>query len=368
MLALFLNVAAILCFCWPSETRIENIVAAGFIAGAAVVFKQSMAASAVAIGLALLLHRRWKPLLAFCLSAAVVPLGLFGFLLYRREPLLDELLIMSSFAQDRLSAAHLLSSILRNNPFYLALIALGTPGAILLWRRNVPRFRVLALYCGFAWLFGLFTIQNVGGADNYLLEGWAALSLLSAFTLDECRRSWETIPESVRVALVLFLFLTVPWQAVSCMHLDLEAVDHDVLALVHGRRVFSDVPYVAAQSADPELLDCYTTTQLELHGRWSSLPIQNQLKQGWFDLVILHYASGKSDVTYRGYPYLSRDIKMAIESRYRPLCVLKGGALILLVPRVEDPVQENDPRIPQACLGGLPDASPPPGGISANHR
>ncbi len=365
MLALFLNVTAMLCFCWPSEARFQNSFAAGLFAGAAVVFKQSMAASAVAIGLALLLHRRWKHLLAFCAAAAVVPFAVFGFLLLRREPLLDELLIMRFFAHDPLSAAHLVSYMLRSNPSYLALLSLGTCGCVLLWRRNSPRFRALALYCGFAWLFGFFTILNVGGAENYLLEGWLALSLASALTLDEWRLRWEAIPGAVRYPLVLFLLLTVPWQTLDCLHLGDAAVDQDVLTLVRGKRVLSDQPYLAVQGADPELLDSYTTTQLELHGQWSSRPIQDQLRHRWFDLAILRLVNGSIYVTYRGYPYLSREIITAIGSRYKPLCVLKGATLVLFVPNDEVDARRIDPGTQRACLVDLPDAIPSDSGIRA---
>ena len=363
MIALFLNVTGILCFCWHSQANIRNIFVAGVVAGAAVVFKQSMAAAVLAIGLTLLLHRRWKDVVVLCVSATIVPLGVIGWLLYRREPLLAEMLIMRLFALDALSAAHMVIDMLRQTPSYLAVISLGTCGYIVVWGKRSLRFQVLVLYCSLAWLIGVLTMLNVGANENYLLEGWSAFALLAAFAVDEVRLSWEVIPGTVRLALVLLLLLTVPWQALACVRLRHEAVDRHVLELVHGRRVFSDSSYLSTQGTDPELLDSYTTTQLELHGRWSSLAIQDQLERGWFDLVILGYANGTIGGEYRGYPYLDEEIKRSIEARYRPLCVLKRDPLVkdsgfvLFVPRGEDQTHENDLQIQEACMSDQPGAS-----------
>jgi hypothetical protein len=146
MIALFLNVTGMLCFCWGAEANIRNCSASGFFAGAAVVFKQSMAAAFLAIGVTLLFHRRWKDLLAFCLTATIVPLGVIGFLVFHREPILDEMLIMRFFARDLRSEAVQIVELLSWSPSYLALAVLGLCGCRLIWKIQSLRFRAIVLY------------------------------------------------------------------------------------------------------------------------------------------------------------------------------------------------------------------------------
>jgi len=93
------------------------------------------------------------------------------------------------------------------------------------------------------------------------------------------------------------------------------------------------------------------------------LAIQDQLKRGWFDLVILGYANGIIGGDYRGYPHLDEEIKRSIEARYKPLCVLKrdqsvkDSGFVLFVPRGEDRTHENDLQIKEACMSDQPGAS-----------
>jgi hypothetical protein len=192
------------------------------------------------------------------------------------------MLILRSFARDLRSEAHMIGSPLIHDVWQLPLILLGLGGCVIARFSKSFRARSLIFYSVFAWAIGLFTMQNVGANINYLNEGWISFTLLAALTLDTLRRHWQEFSYTLQQLMVVFLLATLPWQAarVFSPRQVVDDTDPRVMALVQGKRVFSDVPFLSTHGTDPELLDAYTTTQLELHGEWSSSPLQDQIRAG----------------------------------------------------------------------------------------
>jgi hypothetical protein len=351
MIAMLFNVSAIMCFTWYVEPDLALLFAAGLFAGASIAFKQSMAAAALAIACTLLLHRRWRQLIVFCAAAAAVPLAVVAPLLSRREPVLEEMMIMRYFAKDLPSEIRIVGSLIIHKVWYFPLILFAVGGFLIAWKCKSIRSHLLIAYAVFAFAIGLFTLLNVGGNINYLAEGWIAFALLSSLGLDELRLRWPHTVPTLRYLIVGFLLVTLSWQAARAHSPDikLDDLDPQIMKLIRGRRVFSDVPYLSTHGVDPELLDAYTTTQLELHNKWSSIPLQDQLHRRWFDFVILYYADGILPRHHRGFSSLSDDVMTAISQQYIPACILKGDVLLLYVPAESSATAANDPQIRAVC-------------------
>ena len=351
VMALLMNATGILLFTWHKDISFKRIMVAGLFAGSAVVFKQSMAAAGLAIAVTCLLYRRWKELAVFCVSAAAIPVAVIASSALQHEPVFEELFLMRYVAKDLHSELWRLADLFSDNPWLVLLVVAGMWGGLIIWKANSLQSRVLVLYCGFAWAIGLTTMLNVGANTNYLLEGWLALAMLAAFAVEEIRRRWGELSEAIRYALLALLLSSTCWQASETFSLKLELSDLDpnVLELVQGKRVFSDVPYVAAHGIDPEFLDAYTSNHLEIRHMWSPISLLDEIQRRRFDLVILYYVGGKLGRPFRGYYCLSSDIQNAIETHYKPQCVLKGDSLLLLVRNDSANAAERNPRIEQAC-------------------
>src|SRR5262249_21141469 len=99
---------------------------------------------------------------------------------------------------------------------------------------------------------------------------------------------------------------------------------------VAGRRVLSDIPYVSAHGAKPELLDPSVNHYLEMAHHWSAQPLLQDLEAENFDYVMVGL-NGRHPRQWRGLTLFSTSLLAQIDSAYRPICASERVAVF--VPR-----------------------------------
>jgi hypothetical protein len=94
-------------------------------------------------------------------------------------------------------------------------------------------------------------------------------------------------------------------------------------------KILSDVPALTTQGRDPNLLDPFTSHDLELAGRWDSAPIIENVTRGDYDLIILASMVDWRVVNYfRGVSYFSPELVKAVNYHYSVLCTTPNSAVL----------------------------------------
>lgn len=362
ILALMFSLGALLAFCWSAEPRSDLTFFAGLMSGVGVLYKQSFVAAALAIGLVLLAGAKWRQIAWLVGGAFLPPILLFGKLLAQGEPVIQELLLMGNFATDFRSTAAIVIDAL-GFPAQLAVVALGGFGAWRLWRMPQPRSRVLALYAGISLILGGLTMLNVGASSNYLVEALAALAVTSAAALDGFAHGQGRLAPLKWVVAVLLIVSAAILAGRAFRDSTLTSPNAPLARLLQGKRVLSDQPYFAVQGSRPAVLDPFTTTQLEARGKWSSLPLREEIRGQEFDWVLLKLDAESplqgnrfTPAPHRHYFFFSDAVFQAVRENYRLGCVVAsaGARFLMLAPAARYQAAADSARRVSGCAVGEP--------------
>lgn len=312
------------------------LVATGLCLGGAVLFKQGYFAAAVATGIWLISRRRFISLMIVA-GSAVFPVAVtLAMLIFRREPVLQEVLAFRSSILSFPSALILLKNDFLRYPtqgIYLSLALLG------LWvylSRSPAKGRLLILYFALAWAVGIYTAAAPGASVNAMLETWTLCSLLAPFAVEWIENEWSHSGISLRAFIMLsllwsFAFGLDAWR--TQVGLGRPKGFKELAMALKGREYLSDNSYLAAQASIPELLDPAVNHYMELAGLWKPRPIVEKLEARYYDAVLLGLDHGRVR-QWRGFTLFSRSILTKVEENYKVACLARE--LVVLLPR-DDP-------------------------------
>lgn len=325
---------------------------AGMFCALAGLFKQSFIALPLAAGLWLLLARRIQLLLIFAIAVAAPVLLVFAWLSWRHEPFLQEILMARYSPLSPSNAASLIKADFIHFPLQFVLFGFGLLGLFLAAKDEARNLRLFCtLYFILSWWMSFYVVMAPGAGVNAFLEPWTLTALLAPFAVREWTESWKGSSFSVKaikiIQLVAIMGISLEgWRvAVSAPPID----DYDVLTQsLQRHRILSDIPYLSAHSLQPELLDPSVNHYLELAGRWSSKPIQNELQADAFDYVIVGASDGQVR-KWRGLTLFSGPILREIERDYRPYCIGHRMTVYVPVTRVIDDPEVRDALSSAGC-------------------
>jgi hypothetical protein len=306
---------------------------AGCLCGLAGLFKQSFIALPIAGLLWLFTSRQRQAALAFFAGMAGVGAAVFLFLTLRHEPFLREILLARYSPISVVEAVKLLKGDFLNYPGQIALLGLGVLGLWRMDRERVAARPLLITYFCLVWLTNFYTAMAPGASMNAFLEAWVITSICAPFALLELVEHWESTAATTRAVLVLLWFTIMAvdlnsWRTLVSVH---PPAEYGKLAqIVAGRRVLSDIPYIAAHGERPELLDPSVNHYLEIARQWSPKPLLEDLRQGSFDYVIVGL-NGRQPRQWRGLTIISPSILAQIGASYQPVCV--SDRVAVFVPR-----------------------------------
>ncbi len=268
-----------------------GVVLAGVSAAVAFLVKQSSVAVPTAIVLWLLSSRRWRHAVLFVVTWwLLVGATLVGFEVSDHGAMS---LNLSGHHFGTLSLAHVHDTVVRlwkpsGSGFALALLALGAFGFCYAWGES--RSRLLGIYFATALGFALLGSAVSAGNVNYYFEPAFLLALLTPVGLDQLRRQWARESPMAGFVAITMLVLLLPsldvqrWKMFGETPPDLQRV----VPLVKEKRLLTDIPYLGARSALPELLDPVSQANLEREGGWSADALVERILEKDYDLVILH--------------------------------------------------------------------------------
>lgn len=296
----------------------------GFFAGAAFLLKQSAMAAPAAIAAVFLLKKRYKQTFVLALSAAVPVVVVFGILLWRQEPFIEQFTAVGKSIWSIAAAAHWMVS--RRSevmlPIPLAIGGVGFIGAI----RGGQQSKMIASFALINLCAGIASIPQIGGDVNYFLPTLAGCSLLLPFAIRAVAQAMSTRPATGALAAMVLLMGTIATVGVCYRYRSFAPRAHIPYERLQSLKVVSDAPYVAMHGRDPELLDPYTSHSFELNGHWSPSDVITNIQHGDYDLVIL--TSGHIIRSYRGISFFGIPIVNSLNANYEVRCVA-GGALVL---------------------------------------
>ncbi len=203
------------------------------------------------------------------------------------------------------------------NGFALGLLAFGLFGFVHAWRGD-PRIRLVGLYFATSLCFTVLLTMGAGNNVNHYLEPALAWAMLLPIGMDALKRTWVESSASNTLACVLVLVLLLPslalqrWNMVGAQPPDFRRLAE----LARHRRVLADVPYVAARSRIPELLDSVPHAYLERAGAWSPDPLVADLDAKAYELVILQRPIDDARWATARYPTVGPQLLSAIARNY----------------------------------------------------
>jgi hypothetical protein len=306
----------------------RRLILCGCLCGVAGLLKQSLIALPLAVLFYLLAKRQFRAAMTFAGGAAAVGIVVLVPLFLRHEPVVREILLARYSPMSVIGALQLVKTDFVTHPGQIIVLGLGTLGLLRMDPKLAPIRPLIAVYFVLAWLTGFYTSMAPGANTNAFLEAWIVTAICAPFAVSDLAQSWSTTPMTARVVILLL------WTGTMLVDLDswrtvmsVRPSGYGALAqAVRGRRVLSDIPYVAAHSSQPELLDPSVNHYLELAGQWSPQPVLQELHRGGFDYAVVGL-SGNRARQWRGLTIFSTSILAQIERDYRPLCVAERFAI-----------------------------------------
>ncbi len=323
------------------ECTRRRVVAAALCAGAAMLFKQMLLATAATIVLSLTVQRRFKDavIAGLCITMTVAVLN--ALMLWREPLMLTHLAALGAPVFEYRGAVGLVAKAILQPMIPAAILG----AALLCCDRKRPealKSRIFLVYAALAWSVAIATSLQIGGNMNYFLEPLFASSVLAGSGIQTLGRLSPRV-QSV-VALTVLLLLT--RSAVADVR-DLRQFYYQesgygqrkdawraFVAAISRRRVLSTLPDVTVHSRLPEVPDPYLNTVLVKGGKWSYEPIVAELDAGAFDLVIVTKGDSFRGPYHRGLPFWTANVWNALERRYVAACELDERQIWL--PRSTD--------------------------------
>lgn len=324
----------------------EAYIVSGALAGLAFLIKQPGIAAPMAVLTVLLCRKELKSAFIYALSAGLPVVVVMGVLLSHRGPFLEQFTSVGkgvwSLHQGVLFASDKLSDITMLTPMFIG--GIGFAEAI----RGDTASQMIASFALANWVVGLSGLPQIGADTNYFLPGLAGCALLLPFAIQMIRKVFR-----MKVAFVLIIVWLL-WATskeenrtgwVLSAHFQQSEISYAGLAPL---KILSDRPVFTVHGRDPDLLDPFTSHELELAQNWDSSPIVENVRGGDYDLIILAGSRNPHLVSqFRGIAYFSPTLVKAINENYSVLCSTMSSAV--LKPRVRD--VEVTPAILGLALG-----------------
>lgn len=326
--ALFLSLAAIFCvFVRPSTAMVAG---SGVLAAVAFLIRHNSVAAPLTVVLWLLWIRKWKMAAVFCAAWAIV----VGAVLVPVQMSTGGLLTLNlsgakfghfAFTYFRDVLLQLLTT--PGNGFCILLFALGIFAAIQSFRTPDSRIHLATIYLMVSLGLAVIGSAAAGGGPNHYLEPALAIAILIPFGVARIEESSKGDPASALCLASLVLVLLLPSldvQRWKWMHERPENLT-SLIPLLSDKKVFTDVPFLASRSQQPELVDLSSLINTERVGGWagwSSAALVKDLQEKKYNLVILSQPVEKAYVPEGRYPRAPRlnvAIRQAISENYR-LC------------------------------------------------
>jgi hypothetical protein len=308
-------------------------IVSGTMAGLAFLIKQPGIAAPIAVLTVLLCRKQLKSAFVYALSAGLPVVLVVGVLLWHRGPFVEQFTSVGkgiwSLQQGALFAFDKLSDITMLTPMIIG--GIGFTQAI----RGDTASQMIATFALANWVVGLSGLPQIGADSNYFLPGLAGCALLLPFAIQMIR---EVLRMKVAfVLIIVWLLWTMSKQEnrarwVFSAHFQQPEISY---ADFGPLKILSDRPVFTVHGRDPDLLDPFTSHELELAHNWDSSPIVENVRRGDYDLVILAGSWTPHLVSqFRGVAYFSPALVKAINENYSVLCSTMTSAV--LKPRVRD--------------------------------
>jgi hypothetical protein len=316
-------------YCAGSRTGRRSVVLAAIATSAAILCRHNAVAAPAAIVLWLFWSKRWKDAALFCALVGALVIPVLAFFQISTGMLLLNLSgakfgpIASTYVRD------VLMRLLTTSGYGLVtvLVAFGGVGLRQSWGESQGRGRLLGMYLGAACFFAVVGSAAAGAAVNHYIETAFALAVLAPAGLAAMRHNWNGSPAlSVFAALILIVLLApaidlARWNA---MHPEREDF-RQVLPLMAGKSVFTDIPYLAARTRPAQFPDLVSLTYTERKpglAAWSPAAAVSDLRSRAYDLAILYERADSpydAAARYPRYPHIDGAIRAAIQQNYE-LC------------------------------------------------
>ena len=321
-LALLLGFVALYCAGLRSGT--VWAATAGAIAATAFLVRHNAVAVPVALVLWFMSCRRWKDAFLFCAAWGCVVATVLGAFQISSHGLLLLNLSGATFGQFALTYIRDIAGRVLATPghgFVTALLVFGLLGFIESWQGEDARTRLISIY--FVVSMGLAILGSAarGAAVNHYMEPALALAVLVPIGVTQLQSGWRRESPLTTLAVVFVVVILLPsldvrrWNSMHNRPDDLRALTR----LVENRKVFTDVPYLAARTPSFELLEPASLMNTERARGWSSAGVAETLNEKGYELVILSDAVDRpydSSAHYPRYPHLDAAVRGAIGKNY----------------------------------------------------
>ena len=257
--SLFFAVAALVAV--TLKPRADGALLAGFLAGICFLFRHSCVSAPTAIGLYLLMSKRWRDTILLCIGWLVPVVAVLWKFNAASNGALRTSLSGSNFGSMNITNAHEILTYLftrQGYGFTGLLFALGLFGLILAWNRTTdPAGRILVFYLILTLGLAVLGSSLAGAGENHYLEPALAAALLVPVGASELRKTWPAnslLPAFITVLIVIVWLPNIDvrhWQAGDRQ----PANFHDLIGLVERKNVLTDIPYLAARTPSQEFLD-----------------------------------------------------------------------------------------------------------------
>ena len=293
MLALFLGFVALYWAGLRSST--SSVALAGMFAALAFLAKHNAVAVPVALVLWLLWSKRWRHVGVFCAVWALVAGSILAGFQLSSHGLLMLNLSGAKFGQFAVTYIRDVLARLLVAPgqgFAVALFAFGAFAVLETSIQRDERTRLLNFYLVVSFCLAVVGSAAAGAHVNYYLEPALAMAVLLPSALARLEEGWTSDSPLASLVVVIVLALLLPSldaQRWNLMHNKPEDLRR-VAGIMENRRVFSDIPYLAARMPAPQSLHLASLMNTERTGgwaAWSSAQLAQGLKARQYDLVIL---------------------------------------------------------------------------------
>lgn len=303
----------------------------GFLVGIAFLVKQSAVAAGLAIVLILLLNKRIRSSVVFCIAAGVPLVIALVLLLMHHEQFLEHFLVAGRTSWSLSGAASWLAEphLFRPTAVVLfAVAAIGIPRAVKSGEQGqmLVSFALVNLFTGFA------TVAQLGGQTNYFIPGFAGCALLLPFAMEAFNKNLRAIEVTGVIAFLAFLAAFADCAGTFVKLPSRRSGKTIPRGYISSLKVLTDDDYFLVHTRDPVLVDPFTAHSLELRGRWNPSGIVKEIEMGNYDLAIL--ASGHTIQAYRGVSVFGPEIVKALNENYE--IAFECGAVLVLKPRSRD--------------------------------
>jgi hypothetical protein len=307
-----------------------SVLGAGIIAALAFLTRHNAVAVPAAVVVWLVWRRRWKHVIAFSTAWwLTVTATLITFQIITHGAFL---LNLSGATFGKFAFSYIRDVIGRvlstpGNGFAVVLFAFGLFGFLQSWKDEDQRVRLISIYLAISLVMAVWGSAARGAAVNHYMEPALAMAMLVPLGISQLQHVWTHESPLAMFAMVLvlvFLLPSVDMQRSYFTHNrpdNLQRLEH----LVVNRRVFTDVPYLAARSSNLELLEPASLLNTEMaRGRtaWSSLAIADSLEHKQYELVVLGFPADTPydpAALYPRYVHLDSAVRSSIVRNYR-LC------------------------------------------------